>query len=281
MSGRIQPRNLISIAASTNGILDAFFVDAGTEVYEGQLLARIRNGDVAASSDIVSKELAKLKDRVSNLEASVIATRLETSRAQADALRVRGELEKSQKLYERQQILLREGATPRLVFEKAEREFNALKTDADSRDGVAKQAEERANIAAQDLDATRGVLDQKTKELEAAQVNAASGEVHAPSDGLIISRRGLPGDPVDRTVKDLFQLAIDRASMEVAIEPEPPLLSRVKAGQAAFVRVAEVPDQAISGTVREIRNTRVFIDFQSPTANIKPGSTAQVTIPLH
>jgi multidrug efflux pump subunit AcrA (membrane-fusion protein) len=47
----------------------------------------------------------------------------------------------------------------------------------------------------------------------------------------------------------------------------------------AAIHVAESAE-AIAGSVREIRDGRVIVDFTSPTPAIKPGMSAQVQIKL-
>jgi hypothetical protein len=64
------------------------------------------------------------------------------------------------------------------------------------------------------------------------------------------------------------------------VEPPPPQLQRIHAGQRAAIHIAEVPDQPISGAVREVKGSQVVVEFISPTPLIKPGLTAQVTIKL-
>ena len=89
-----------------------------------------------------------------------------------------------------------------------------------------------------------------------------------------------PGELVDRTAGDLFQIAVALTAMQVIVEPQPPVLARIHPGQSAAIVMAEAPNGAIGGSVREIRDGQVVIDFVSPTPAIRPGLTAQVRIKL-
>lgn len=279
VSGRIQPQELIPVAAPIEGIIDELFVDAGGEVYRGQLLARIRNGKLDSVLESATAEVEKLKTRITNLEGSIIASRLETSRAGAEASRVHSEFDRLDRAFQRQQMLLREGATPRLTYEKAERDFKQIKSENDGAAESAKVADDRVANLNRELDATKKLLDGRNEALENAKEEAGQGELKSPVDGVVISRKGAPGEQVSRLVEDFFVLAANLSALQVAVDADPLALPRIKAGQLAGIRVAESGDE-IPGQVREIKGAQVLVDFVSPDPNIKPGLTAQVRITL-
>lgn len=280
LPGKIEVQKVIPIAAPIDGVLEQVFVEPGQEVFEGQLLARVRNTQLDSTNEAAKMELEQVQTRVSTLDSSLIATRLEASRARADAARARSEYDRTLKAYQRQQMLVNEGATPRLVFEKAGREFNAAKEDYDTRDTLAKQADERVDMLTRQLDDARNVLAEKQAALDAAKADIAAGEIHSPVDGLLLGVKAKSGEEVNRTMTDLLQLAADLSSLQVVLDPEPPVLERIHPGQVAGVRVAEFPNEEFPGTVREIRGTQVIVEFISPSPAIKPGLTAQVRIKL-
>ena len=278
-SGKIQPQQLIPVAAPIEGIIDELFVDAGGDVYEGQLLARIRNGKLDSVLESATAEVEKLKTRITTLEGSIIAARLEASRAAAEASAVRSEFDRLDRIFQRQQMLVGEGATPRLTYEKAEREFKQIKTEHDSAVEVAKVADDRVANLNRDLDATKKLLDGRNEELENAKEEAGQGELKSPVDGVVISRKGAPGEQVSRSIGDFFVLAANLTALQVAVDPDPLTLPRIKPGQVAGIRVAESGDE-IPGLVREVKGQQVLVDFVSPDPSIKPGLTAQVRITL-
>lgn len=279
LSGKVQPQELIPVASPIEGIIDELFVDAGGEVYEGQLIARIRNGKLDSVLEAATAEVEKLKTRVTTLEGSIIAARLESSRAGAEAARVKAEYDQADRVFQRQQMLLREGATPRLAFEKAEREFKQIKTDYDNTSEAAKVADDRVASLNRDLDAAKKLLEGRNEELENAKEEAGQGELKSPTDGLVISRKGAPGEQISPGVEDFFVLAANLTALQVVLDPDPAVLPRIKPGQIAGVRVAEAGDE-IPGFVREIKGTQVIVDFVAPEPNIKPGLSAQVRIGL-
>ena len=281
LSGKIQAQKVVTVPVPIDGVVEHFAVDVGQDVFEGQLLARIANTKLDSAVEIANAELDKAQSRVQNAEAAIIAARLEASRARADASRSQSEFERADKVFQRQRMLFQEGATPRLVYEKAEREYNSLKEESTAKDALARQIEDRVSSLNRDLDTFKKMLAEKTESLEDAKADLAAGEVHAPVDGFIVGRRGQPGEEVNRQMEDLFRIATALSALEVVVEPAPPVLARIKPGQAVLVVVAEMPDERIDATVREIAGSNVIVDFTSPTPLIKPGLTAQVTIKLN
>lgn len=278
LPGKVEARNVVPVAATLDGSVEEFFADAGQDVFEGQLIARIRNMDLLSARDLAQSELDRAQSKLTNLEAAVVAGRLEASRAAADASRARTDFERAEKTYLRQQMLYREGATPRLVFEKSEKEYLRAKTESETLAEVAKAADLRVESILKDVDFARKTLAEKSAELDDANEALLAAEVHSPVDGMVVARRGEPGAAVDRTVKDLFLIAVDLTALQVVVEPEPPVLAHLRAGQQAVVRLAEM-DESLAGEVHEITaGGRAIIHFASPNPAIRPGLTAQALI---
>lgn len=278
LSGTIQGRELVKVAAPMEGIVAAFHVEVGADVYEGQLLAEIRSDMLDSAHQAVTAELERLQARVQNLESAVSAARLEASRATADAIRARGELDRATRNYQREKLLIAEGATPRKVFEKAEQDYNSLVTESKQLDEMAKQAEERITSASRELDAARKLLEGKLADMEAAKLRVEAGQVLSPVTGSIAARRGQPGDEVNPEMEDLFQIATDLSTLDVVVEPSPAELKAIQSGQQALIHVADVPNEALAGKVTSVEDGKVKIEFANPSPLVKPGQTAQVRI---
>lgn len=279
LHGRIRAQQVVPVAVPVEGTIEAFFVEVGQEVYEGELLAQIRNTQIAAERDAATVELERARSRVDSLESRVIEVRLEASRARVDASRARDELERAEKVFLRQQLLHSEGATPRLTYEKSRKEFDAAKTEYLNLDELARLAEDRATDQLRNLDEARKALAERNREYEQIGDLLAAAQVYSPVDGLVVARRGQPGEVVRPEIEDLFQIAVNLALLEVVVEPEPPVLERIRPGQEAVVQVAETLE-AIQGKVKEVRGNEVIVEFTSPSPAVTPGLTAQVRIKL-
>jgi len=280
IQGTVEAQQVVTVATPISGTVQDILVNPGDMVYEGQLLAQIRNTGLESQRDEAVSVLERARSRVNSLDSALIAARLEASRARADATRARGEFEKAEKVYLRQQMLLNAGATPRLVFERAEKDYQLAKGEYESLEEVARQAEDKVASVGRQLDEARRNVAEKADELEQARESLSAGEVRAPVDGLILSRRAEAGQEVTTDVKDLFVIAVNLVALQVVLEPEPSVLARIRSGQQAVIRLAEVPDQGIPAKVREVKDGKVFVEFTSPGPEIRPGLVAQVVIEL-
>ena len=282
LPGKIRAQQVVSVGSQVGGAIEEFAADVGQEVYEGQVLARIANKGLETAREMAVAALENAQARVNKLESAVIAARLEASRARADASRSRTQFDSAEKAYRRQQTLQREGATPRLAFERSQREFESAQSEYRSLDELARQAEDRVTQVLQELQASKNALDQRRKELEDASAGLAAAEVHSPVSGLIVGRTGEVGKIIGpgEENKDLFQIAVNLSLLDVALEPEPPVLKRIRIHQPALITTADLPAENITGAVKEIRGAEVIVEFLSPSPVLKPGMTAQVRIKL-
>ena len=212
----------MQIAAPTDGQLLRFHVDAGDEVYQGQLPRRNREYYAGLRPRRPRRlNSSVLRSESTRSEGTISASRLEASRAQADYQRVTNELERATRVYNRQKFLLSEGATPRKMFEKAEAEYRTLQTEHTNSEEVAKRAEARLSSLQADLDNAKKALDHKNEDLEAAKARVDAGQVVSPVNGVVVSRRGVVGDPVNPAIPDLFRIAPELSHMTVTVEPAP------------------------------------------------------------
>ncbi|HUJ21314.1 MAG TPA: efflux RND transporter periplasmic adaptor subunit [Bryobacteraceae bacterium] len=279
VSGRIQARHVIPVSAATAGTLDAVFVDVGQDVYEGQVLAHISSQSLDSAREEAERAAQSAQEKVSTIEGRLIAARLDASRSRADANRARDQLERAEKAYQRQQLLHREGATPRLVYEKSEREFETARAEFTSLDALARQAEEHVTETANELNAARRAAADRSAELETATTQAAGAEVRSPASGILVGRKADPGKLLTpEEANDLFEIAVDTAQLAVLLNPDDAAVKRIRAGQEALIFVAGSPG-VIPGTVAEVAGG-VSVTFTSPSPAIRPGMTAQVRLKL-
>lgn len=279
-SGTIAARNVALVAAPLDGTMDSVEVEVGREVFEGQLLARVKNEGLEAERTRASEEFETIQSKVNNLESGLIAARLEASRSAADATRAQGEYDRLQKIATREEMLMREGATPRNRYEKAQTDYTNAKNEFEGLREIARQAGDRVTVMTRDLDAARKSLEEKQASLEAAQTDLASAEVHAPVDGVLIASKAKAGDSVQVGMEDLFQIATNPLQVKVVIEPEPNVVARLKAPAPVLVLVAELPQTPIDGEIKSIADGKVTVEFDAPDAAVKPGLTATVRLKI-
>lgn len=281
LPARIEARDVIAVEAQVTGSVQEFLAEVGEEVYQGQLLARIGNITLENARENAATASENAQSRVNKLESAIIAARLEASRARADAERSRADMERTEKARLRQKMLYGEGATPRLAWERSEKEAGSAKTEFDSLDTLARHAEERVAAMLTDLDHSKKLLADKLAQFEDARQHLEATQVHAPVDGIVVSRKGEVGkDFGDDGSLELFRIAVNTALLRAVVEAEPSALARLGIGGQAMLFFADIPGEGIAGTIAEVRDRQALIDFTSPSPVIRPGMTAQVRLTL-
>ncbi len=276
--GTVQPRTIVAVNAPAAGVLDGYFVDAGQEVYKDQLLGRLRDDSRDDSQKNAHAQLDQAQGSLANVNSELLAAKLELSRATADQVRAHSDVDRFEKEYTRQKKFWDQGITPRLTYEKAEKDYQAAKSDAEQQDAAVARAKDRASELNRQLDGANAQIAQANDLLAKAQDQSTAGDLHSPADGLVVERRGQPGDKVDPSAGDLFKIGTDLTNLEVDASPDPEILARMHPGQAVSVRVPDLSPDEIPGTVRELRGPQVIIDFSSPVPLAKLGLAAQVKI---
>src|SRR5947209_5004286 len=105
LTGLIQPQRVVNVPTPIDGIVESFGAEIGQDVFEGQIIAHIRNTRLDSAVQGATLELERAQAKVQELEAAIVAARLESSRAAADAARSKSEFDRADKAYQRQQML--------------------------------------------------------------------------------------------------------------------------------------------------------------------------------
>jgi multidrug resistance efflux pump len=274
LTGVLQPQVIEQVAAPVAGILDGWFVEVGAEVYEDQLVGRIRNADLDAAVQSAQAALDRVELRIAQLEAQVVSAKLEISRTDADQIRAHNEVDRLEKLYQRYKNLFEVGALPRLTFEKTEADYKSAKVEAASRDTASKDAQEKSAALDRDSVEAKSALAERTSALETATKAAAECDLHSPADGVVLTRDIHQADKVEEK-QNLMAIAADLTKLAVSLSPEPRVLARIRAGQHAVVRIGGAE---LAGEVHEVRGTEVIVWFSSPDPVTTFGAAAPIKI---
>lgn len=263
------------VEAPVAGVLEAWFVEEGQEIYKGQLLGRIRNADLDTAVQNAQTAVDRSEIHIAQLDAQAIGARLESSRTTADRIRAHNELDRIEKIYQREKNLMDAGAIARLTFEKTESDYKSAKTEAANRDAAVKDAEDKAAAIDRDSEESKSALSEQTIALTKAKEAVTAGDLHSPADGVVLTRNIHQGAQVEASNDSLMTIATDLTKLAVSLTPDAPELTRIHPGQHAFVRLS---DTEFPAEVHEVRGTEVIVTFSSPTPVTKLGTAAQVRI---
>lgn len=280
LTGRVRPQHLMQVLPTVSGLVEALPVDVGQDVYQGEVLARVGAAERENARGAALQAVERAQDDVGKAEAQIAAARLEASRANASVERARIDLERAQKVYERQKMLHDAGATPRLVYEKAEQDYQAAQQEYTAIEKAVRAAADAADAANTGQAAAKKALADRTADAETAQLAFAAAEVRAPADGVLYTRNAEVGKSVEVGGGAMFEIATDLDALEVAVFAQPDLLRRVKPGMAAVVVVADTAGAGLAGVVGEIKDNQVIVEFHSTAPAVRPGMQASVRLKL-
>jgi multidrug efflux pump subunit AcrA (membrane-fusion protein) len=278
ISGKLEAQKVVGVAAPIAGTLEDSSIKPGDEVTEGQVILHLRNNTLEENEKEAAREQDNAVSRLNALESALIAARLESSRMEADLSRARSEYSRLEKIYQRQQLLNREGATARKTYEAAEKDFQEIQTETANLEAQVKGTQTRVDKIASDIEAARQSLADREREAETARQVLKAADIRSPVDGAILEIRKKPGEDVERGEVDLVRIAVDLLLLQVALEPDAAILARLTVGQPALIQAAEIPGDGIPATVREIKDGKAYVEFASPTPVLRPGMSVLVRL---
>lgn len=274
------PLNQAAVTPKISAPVHAFYVNRGSKVRSGQLLAVLENRDLAAAEMENKGALEQAQAGYESTTAAGIPEGMQ--KAELELEQTQAAFEAQRKVYESRQDLYRQGALPRKQLDEA---------------GVAlTQARAQYEIAGKHLAALQAGGKQRQLRAASGELTAAKGryvsaasqlsysEIRSPIDGVVTERPLYPGEMAPAgtplvTVMDLSQV-IAKAHIP---QEEAALL---KAGDAATLEVpgseAEVPGKVtLVSPALDIDSTTVEIWVQAPNPAraLKPGTTVRVSIP--
>ncbi len=273
--GRVEAVHTISVGVRIAGEIDSFSADVGDDVFEGQVLARISNQGLETGRDSAQRIVQNAESKLSTLETTISAARLEAVRAHDDAVRAREDLTRTSKAYDRQKLLQAAGATPRNTFQKSEQDFEAARNDADGTADLARRADEHVEALTKEYDLTKKTLEDKRKELEEVQAALAATEVHAPTGGIVVARQGDIGKTItQQEAASLFRIATDISAMEAVFTPD----GTMKPGDSVAVAFTDIPGDPLPAKIREIKKGEARAEFSSANPAIRPGMMCSIHV---
>ena len=229
------PLQQSAITPKISAPVKAFYVQRGSRVHKGQLLAVLENRDLSAATQENKGTFDQAQAAYQTTTASDLPQ--EVQKAQLDAQSAKEMLAAQERVYRSRQDLFQQGAMPRKELDQAGVDLT--------------NARNQYELAQKHLDALQAVGKQQQLKSAAGQLESAQGkylgaaaqlsysEIRSPIDGVITDRPLYPGEMAATgaallTVMDISQV-IARAHIP---QPEAALL---KVGDKATITVPGEP----------------------------------------
>ena len=272
------PKNEAAITPKIIAPVRTFYVNRGSRVHKGELLAALENGDLSAA---VTENKGALDQAQAQYETTTRASMPEDlKKAELDARAAKENFDAQQKVYDSRQKLYHEGALPRKELDQA---------------AVAlAEARAQSEVADQHLASLKAVGQQATAKSAAGQLTSAEGkykgaqaqlsytEIRSPIDGVVTDRSVWPGDtpPAGTPLLTIMDTSSVVARAHVPLS-EATLL---KVGNPATIVASGTPP--VSGKVIIVSpaldpgstTVQVWVEAENKSGELRPGSTANVSI---
>jgi multidrug resistance efflux pump len=307
--------NQVIVSSKVAGRIERLTVDEGQSVKQGELIAQIDSGDLAAERDSARATLAGLRMQVRQTGESYASTHGETDaqvkNASASLAAAEASLQESEANARQQELdtkrmvaLADDGVASQQDRDRAVQTLaaNQARVRANREQVRAARAtlntmEARVNQAAaarSNIAATEGQMDSANAKLTEAEVRMGYTKVAAPVNGIVSVRAAREGEVVSVgtpiiTIVDLTQTWVYAAIPETQAQA-------VKLGDSLDVRMPggeRVPGKIIakaaeadfaterdySRSKRDIRTVRLKLLIDNPREIYVPGMTAEVLLP--
>jgi HlyD family secretion protein len=268
-----------AIVPKISAPIKAFYVNRGSKVHAGQLLATLENRDLAAAAQDNQGAYDQAQAAYTIATASTLPE--EIQKAQGDTQAAKVALEAEQKLYDSRQDLYKQGALPR--------------KDLDQAAVALTQAKNQYELAQRHLDALMAVSKQQELKSAAGQLQSAKGkylgataqlsysEIRSPISGVVTDRSLYPGEMAAAGTPLLT--IMDTSSVIARAHIPQDQAALLKVGDKATISVPGEEDP-IEGKVTVVSpaldpnstTVEVWVQAKNPKGLLRPGTSVQISM---
>src|SRR5574340_483787 len=256
-----------------------FYVQRGSHVSRGQLLAVLENRDLTAAE--IENQGAYQQAQASYENTTKASVPEEMQKAEREVQAARQQLAAQQKVYESRKQLYQQGALPRKELDQAEVNYV--------------QARNQYEIAHKHLAALKSVSKEQELKAAAGQLASAKGkylgsaalvqysEIRSPIAGVVADRLLYPGQVAAAGTPLITIMDTSQVVARAHIPQEQAAL--LKVGNAATITMPG-SDEKVPGKVTVVSpaldpnstTVEVWVQADNPQQRLRPGSTVQISM---
>jgi HlyD family secretion protein len=275
----LYPLDQASLVPKISAPVMKYYVNRGSHVHAGELMAELENKDLAAAS---TENQGGYEQAQAAFDVATQATIPESvQKAELDMKAAKESFDAQQKVYDSRQTLFKQGAIARKELDDA----GVLLVQARNQYEIAKRQWEgvQSVTKASDLKAAGGQLSAAKGRYQGAQAQLSYSQIRSPINGVVTDRPLYIGDMATAgspliTVMDISQVI---ARVHVA-QPQAALL---RVGNAASISMAGISGEfpgkvTIVSPALDPNSTTVEVWVQAPNLGekLKPGTSVRVSI---
>lgn len=255
-----------------------FYVNRGSRVHKGQLLAVLENRDLAAA-EVENK--GALEQAGAAYETTTAASLPEEiQKAKLDAQAAKEELDAETKLYESRKNLYAQGALPRkdldqaaVLFTQARNQYDLAERHLTALQSIGEK---------QQIKAAKGQLTSAEGKYQGAKAQLGYSEIHSPINGVVTDRPLYAGEMPPSGTPLITVMNTSKVIARAHIPQQEAAL--LKAGDAATMSAPgadEIPAKVtlVSPAVDPNSTTiEVWVEAANPDSRLRPGTTVHVSM---
>ena len=270
------PKNQAAITPKVIAPVKTFYVNRGSRVHQGQLLAVLENRDLAAAAT-ESQGSYQQAEATYGIETSS-ALPEEWQKADYDLKGAKENYDAQQKIYDSRKNLFEQGALPRKDFDQAAVALIQAKSQYEI--AAMHMTALQAAGKKQQLKSAEGQLTSAKGKYEGASALLAYSEIRSPINGIVTDRPAYPGEtPPPGTA---LLTIMDTSSVIARAHIPQDQAVQLKPGDAATIHAPG--DIEVAGKVTLISpaldpnstTVEVWIEAPNPDGRLRPGTTVTV-----
>jgi HlyD family secretion protein len=271
-----------AIVPKISAPVKAFYVNRGSKVHEGQLLAKLENRDLAAAAEDNQGAYDQAQAAYAIATASTLPE--EIQKAQGDTKSAKLALEAEQKLYDSRQNLYKQGALPRKDLDQATVSLAQARTQYE----VAQHHLDAlmAGGKQEEIKSAKGQLQSAKGKYLGAEAQLNYSEIRSPINGIVTDRPLYPGEMATAGTPLLTVMDTSSVVARAHIPQDQAVL--LKVGDKATVVIAggSGEDDAIEGKVTVVSpaldpnstTVEVWIQAKNPKGRLRPGTSVRISM---
>ena len=273
------PLQQAALVPKISSPVKTFYVNRGSKVRKGQLLAVLENSDLAAAREDNKGAFEQAEATYATGTAASLPE--EIQKATGDAQSAKEMYDAEQKLYDSRQDLYKQGALPRkdldqatVSLTQARAQYELAKRHLDSLNAVVKQ---------QELKGMQGQLTSAKGKYLGAQAQLSYSEIRSPIDGVVTDRPLYPGEMPAPGAPLLTVMDLSRVTARAHISQNDAALLRV--GDQSIINVPGL-DKPVEGKVVLVSpaldtnstTVEVWVQAKNPNQTLRPGTSVRLSM---
>jgi len=273
------PLQQAALVPKISAPVKTFYVNRGTKVHKGQLLAVLENRDLAAVHE--ENKGAFEQAEAAYVTGTTSGVPEELQKATGDAQSAKEQLDAAQKLYDSRLDLFKQGALPRKDLDQAavglaqaKPQYELAKRHLDALNAVVHQ---------QELKGLQGQLSSAKGKYQGAAAQLSYSEIRSPLDGVVTDRPLYPGEMAAAGTPLMTVMDISRVTARAHIPQSDAVL--LKVGDHATIAIPG-QEEPVEGKVTLVSpaldpnstTVEIWVEAKNPKKNLKPGSSVRLSM---